>query len=71
MFMTLSIYFITICLSNYLYYFIIQMNNNQKLNRISLLMIFIIWAILTYFTYHPLKIDFFRDPKTNTYGIIK
>ena len=71
MLMTLSIYFITICLSNYLYYFIIQMNNNQKLNRISLLMIFIIWAILTYFTYHPLKIDFFRDPKTNTYGIIK
>ena len=71
MFMTLSVYFVTICLSNYLYYLVIEMNNNKKLNRISVIMLLVIAGILTYFTYHPLKIDFFRDPKTKTYGIIK
>lgn len=71
MFMTLTVYFITIILSNYLYYLIIEMKNNSKLNRISLVLIIIIGFILTYFTYNPLKIDFFRDPKTNQYGISK
>ena len=69
MIITLSIYFITICLSNYLYYLIIEMNNNQRLNRISLVVIIVTGIILTYFTYHPLKIDFFCVPTTNTYGI--
>lgn len=71
MVMTLIVYFITIILSNYLYYFIIEIPNSTKLNRISFVMLFIIGGILTYFTYHPLKIDFFRDPKTNVYGIPK
>ena len=71
MLMTLSIYFITICLSNYLYYLIIEINNSKRLNRISLVMILVIGGILTYFTYHPIMIDFFRDPENNTYGIPK
>lgn len=71
MFMTLSIYFITIMMSNYLYYLIIEMKNNKILNIISLITLIIIGCILTYFTYNPLKIDFFRDPKTNVYGIPK
>ena len=69
MFMTLSIYFITIIISNYIYYLIIEMNNNMQLNTISLVLIIVIGSILTYFTYHPLHIDFFKDPKTNIYGI--
>ncbi len=71
MFMTLSIYFITLVLSNYLYYLIIEMNNNKKLNRISFIMLIIIGFILTYFTYKPLRIDFFKDNKNDTYGIPK
>ena len=71
MIMTLSIYFITIVLSNYLYYLIIEMKNNSKLNKISLIFILVIGGILTYFTYNPLKIDFFRDPETHSYGIPK
>ena len=71
MIMTLITYFITIVLSNYLYYLITQIPNSEKLARISLVMLIVIGGILTYFTYHPLKIDFFRDPKTNTYGIPK
>ena len=69
--MTLIVYFITIMLSQYLYYLIIEMNNSRKLNMISLIMLFIIGGVLIYFTYHPIKIDFFRDPKTNSYGITK
>ncbi len=71
MIMTLSIYFITIIMSNYLYYLIIEMKNNRKLSFISLIGLLVIGFILTYFTYNPLKIDFFRDPKTNIYGISK
>ena len=69
MWLTLLIYFISIILSQYLYYLIIEINNNSKLNIISLIMLFIIMIILTYFTYNPLKIEFFRDPTNNSYGI--
>ena len=69
--MTLIIYFVTIILSNYLYYLIIEIDNNRKLNFISFIIILAIGSILTYFTYHPLRIDFFKDPKTNYYGIPK
>ena len=71
MLMTLSVYFVAIALSNYLYYLIIEMNNNKKLNRISLIMLIVISFILIYFTYKPLRIDFFKDPINNTYGIPK
>ena len=68
---TLIIYFITIGISNYLYYLIIQMNNHKWLNIISLVILLISTIPLTYFTYHPKKEEFFRDPKTNQYGIRK
>lgn len=68
---TLIIYFITIIFSQYLYYLIITMNNNKKLNTISFISLIVIMGILTYFTYHPLHVDFFRDPMKNTYGIKK
>ena len=71
MWITLLIYFITIIMSQYLYYLIISMDNNKKLNLISGISLLIIMIILTYFTYHPLKIDFFRDPENNSYGIKK
>ncbi len=69
MVMALITYFITIILSQYLYYLIIEINNSDKLNVISLVMIVVIGAILLYFTYHPLKIEFFYDPIHHYYGI--
>jgi len=71
MIMTLSIYFITIMLSNYIFYLIIEMPNNRKLNYISLISIIMIGLVLTYFTYHPLYIDFFKDPISGAYGLSK
>ena len=69
MWMTLTIYFISIILSQYLYYLIIEIPNNHKINIISLIMLILIMIILTYFTYNPLKIDFFKDTTNNSYGI--
>ena len=69
MIMTLVTYFITIVLSQYLYYLIIEMNNSKKLNIISLIMMIIIGIILVYFTYQPLKVSFFLDPVHHYYGI--
>ena len=69
MIMTLGIYFITIIMSNYLYYLIIEMSYSKKLNIISIIFIFIMGFILTYFTYHPIKIDFFFDNIHKYYGI--
>ena len=69
MWMTLLLYFITIIASQYLNYLIICMDNNRKLNIISLIMLIIIMYILVYFTYHPIKIDFFLDSENLYYGI--
>ncbi len=69
MWITLTVYFITIILSGYLYYLIISMDNNRKLNIISFFLLIIGIFILTYFTYNPLKIPFFLDTTTNSYGI--
>lgn len=72
LFVTLVVYFITICISNYLNYLIINTKGNKKcLNFISFIFIFIIMILLTYFTYYPMKTDFFRDPEGNYYGIKK
>ena len=71
MWMTLIIYFVTIVLSQWLNYLIINMDNNRKLNIISFIMLIIGLLTLTYFTYYPLKIEFFRDPINNYYGIKK
>ncbi len=68
---TLIIYFITICVSNYLYYLIISKNNHKLLNYISFIFMVLCTIPLTYFTYHPKNTEFFRDPKTNTYGLQK
>lgn len=69
---TLIIYFITIGISQYLNYLIINTKVNYKaLNLVSLILLFISVVVLTYFTYNPMKNDFFKDPENNSYGIKK
>lgn len=68
---TLIIYFITICLSQYLNYIIINQKQYKKGNIVCIIIIIITMIILTYFTYNPLKADFFKDPKEHYYGIKK
>ena len=66
---TLIVYFITICVSNYLYYLIINKDDHRLLNIIGIVILFLVTITLTYFTYHPKNEEFFRDPTTNQYGI--
>ncbi len=69
MWMTLIIYFITIIISQYLYYLIINMKDNKRLDYISGISLIVLFIILIYFTYHPLHIPFFEDPIHHYYGI--
>ena len=68
---TLIVYFITICVSQYLNYLIISKDNKKLLNVISLILMLIATIPLTYFTYHPKTSEFFRDPTTGKYGLKK
>ena len=71
MIMTLIVYFISIVASNCIYYLIINNEYNKSLNILGIILSIIGIVFLTYFTYHPLKVDFFRDPENNIYGIPK
>ena len=71
MIMTLILYFISIIASNYIYYLIIQKKYSSLYNVLGIVLSIIGIVFLTYFSYHPLENDFFKDPENNTYGIKK
>ena len=71
MIMTLITYFVSIIASNYIYYLVIKNEHNRNYDLPSLIVVFLGIVFLTYFSYHPLKNDFFKDPENNTYGIVK
>ena len=66
---TMIIYFITLSLSQYLFYMISKRKEKNINQYISILIIPIFWLILIYFTFNPLKTDFFFDPIKEIYGI--
>ena len=66
---TLIIYFITLGISQYLFYLITLKDNKPLYNKISLIVIPIIWIILFYFTFNPIETKFFFDPIKEVYGI--
>lgn len=69
---TLIIYFISILISQYINYLIItKTKNNSLLNIIGIILLITNYLILIYFTYNPLKNDFFFDPNNEVYGIYK
>ena len=43
--------------------------NNFKLENKTIIFVIITYIIFGILTYYPIKIDLFKDPKTNTYGI--
>ena len=62
---------ITIIISQLITISIINMKKDLKLENASILFIIIIYIILTYLTYNPLKYKLFKDPINNIYGIKK
>ena len=68
---TMIIYFITLIISQYLFYLITIRKHKEFYNTVSIILIPLIWIILVYFTFNPLKTKFFFDPIKETYGIPK
>lgn len=71
MLVTLTIYLISIIISQVLNYFIELKKDSNVLNIISLIVIFLIYAFTTYLTYNPPICKFFLDPTNNSYGLNK
>ena len=70
MVITIFILFIAIMIGQILSYFILNKEIKFKyLNVVSIISIIIIYIIMAYFTYNPLKVDFFFDPIDEKYGI--
>ena len=70
MFIAITIMLITIIIAEYISYKIMN-KDDKKLEKVTILFITITYIIFTILSYKPLKIDIFKDPKTNTYGIQK
>lgn len=71
MLVTLTIYLISIIISQVLNYFIEFKKDSNVLNIISLIVIFLIYAFTTYLIYNPPICKFFLDPTNNSYGLNK
>ena len=67
--MTMIIYLITLIISQYIFYLITIRKHNEFYNKLCLIIIPLISIILVYFTYKPLKTEFFFDHIKEIYGI--
>ena len=68
---TMIIYFITLLISQYLFYLITIRKNYDFFNKLSIIIIPLIWIGLIYFTFNPPHTKFFFDPIKEVYGIPK
>lgn len=71
LFVTLTIYLITIIISQILNYVIELKKDSNVLNIMSLIIIISIYIITTYLTYNPIICKFFLDSTNNSYGLNK
>lgn len=69
LFLTMALYLIVLILGEYLFYLIItKLEHNFKLELFASILLSIIFIVLVYFTFNPIKNDFFFDPISETYG---
>ena len=68
---TMILYFITLCISQYIFYLITIKKHNSFYNILSLIFLSLFWIILIYFTFNPIETKFFFDPIKEIYGIPK
>ena len=66
-----SLYISVIIAEIYEYYIITRGVLDKKYNSTAIIIILIIQILFVIFTFHPLKLDIFRDSRYNSYGIIK
>ena len=66
---TIGLYILSVIISQLINYIIISKKKMDNIyNTLSIFIIIIIFGILMYFTYNPLRNDFFKDPLTKEYG---
>lgn len=68
---TLTIYFITITISQIFNYFFKIKKESKTLNIIGIISTIITYVVFAYLTYNPLINNFFLDPTNNSYGLNK
>lgn len=71
MIVTLSLFFISIFITNLLMYKYSDKKENKKIRTAAYITIAIVYLIFGFLTYNPIKCKFFMDPTNNTYGIYK
>jgi hypothetical protein len=71
MIITLIILFISIAITQFISYYILQANNLKWLNYFSIILIITCYIIFGYLTYDPPKSNIFLDTENNVYGINK
>ena len=64
-------FFVGVFIAEYIIYKLLISSIGTKYNIISSIAILVITFSFIYFTYHPLKINYFQDPVNKTYGIYK
>ncbi len=70
LFIDIASFFVAVILGEYLAYKL-MLSNFKCNNIIAIIVLIIILMCFVVFTYHTPKIEIFRDPVTNKYGIIK
>lgn len=69
MIFTISWLFVSIIISEIISFHMYSLRKINYSNVLALMFIIILYIIIGYFTYYPLKLDFFFDPKHKIYGI--
>ena len=69
MFFSISLMIIVIIISQIISYFILNSNEVKILNKISFLLIILVYIIFGYLTYNPIENYIFLDKNNNLYGI--
>ena len=69
LFLAMGLFLITLIITQYIFYLILNKKEFEMLNFASLIIIPFIWVLLVYLTLNPLHNDFFFDTKEEKYGI--
>ena len=69
MWVTLSLYFFTILITEWLVSPILEKPEKKRSEFLSIIGIFLLFFILAYFTFNPLHNSFFFDPIKESYGL--
>lgn len=68
-FIDIASFFISVLIGEFISYVLI-INNFKCKNCIAIIVLLIITILFIFFTFNPPKIGLFKDPLTNTYGIL-